>query len=284
MQATADAAVHTDGWAARLELAFERREQRTVLVRQRHIGPLRVQRPFYPEANGACHVYLLHPPGGVVSGDSLQVETTVAPRAHALVTTPAANKFYRSDGRPAQVRQHLRVAEGARLEWLPQESIVYGGADVTVHTRADLDDGAEFLGWELTCLGRPAAGERFERGQLRQRLELWRADEPLLIERACYRGGHALLAQPWGLGGEPVVGSLVCVSEHLDAACRDAVREALASIAPREAACSLLPRALVCRYLGSSTEQAKLAFAAAWAALREGCFGIAAVPPRVWAT
>src|SRR5687768_5578343 len=86
-------------WQARLELAFEKRTDKTVVAHRRHSGPLTIQKPFYPEPAGVCHVYLLHPPGGVAGGDRLELDVAVAAGAHVLITTPAAGKFYRCDGR-----------------------------------------------------------------------------------------------------------------------------------------------------------------------------------------
>ncbi|HEY0465161.1 MAG TPA: urease accessory protein UreD, partial [Polyangiaceae bacterium] len=81
------------GWSAELELGFEVVAGRSALVRNRHRGPLAVQRAFYPESSDLAHVYLLHPPGGAVAGDQLTVRVRVAPGARALITTPAATKF-----------------------------------------------------------------------------------------------------------------------------------------------------------------------------------------------
>ena len=113
------------GWPAELHLGFARDAARTALVERRHLGPLRVQRPFYPEGEGVCHVYLLHPPGGLVAGDDLQVSARVEPGAHALLTTPAAAKLYRSRAAsgPARQVQRFEVQGDGILEWLPQESI-----------------------------------------------------------------------------------------------------------------------------------------------------------------
>src|SRR6187551_1093438 len=116
-------------WQARLELGFRATAGRTVLAHRRHIGPLMVQRPFYPEG-GICHVYLLHPPGGIVGGDSLELQVDAGQGSHALITTPAATKFYRAGPHPrAVLRQNLLVKD-AVLEWLPQEAIVFDGAKV----------------------------------------------------------------------------------------------------------------------------------------------------------
>lgn len=272
------------GWEASLALDFERRDDRTVLARRRHRGPLTVQRPFYPETDGTCHVYVLHPPGGVVGGDQLNVEVSTTAGARALLTTPAATKFYRSAGRTARQTQHLSVGAGSRLEYLPQESIVYDRAEVMMETRVDLEADAELVCWDLLCLGRPSAGERFQSGRVQQRIEVFRDGEPILLERATYEGGSDALHQSFGLGGQPVLGVLICIAQQRSEALLDEVRAALVAAAAHETACSQLPGALVCRYLGSSVERAHHAFRAAWAVLRKRCFSSDPVTPRVWLT
>src|SRR5258706_11967801 len=117
----------TQSWHASLELRFEARASCSVVAHSSHHGPLRVQRAFYPEGPTVCHVYVLHPPGGVVPGDQLSFDVGVESGARALITTPAATKVYRSDGRRAVQRTRLSVAPGAALEWLPQETIVFDG-------------------------------------------------------------------------------------------------------------------------------------------------------------
>lgn len=276
------------GWDAELELDYELRAGRSVLVRRRHHGPLAVQRPFHPEPDGTCHTYVLHPPGGVVGGDRLHLRAHAARDARVLLTTPAATKLYRSGGRPAHVIQHITVAAGARCEWLPQETIAYAGTDVTLETRFELEHGATLLAWDVMCLGRPASGERFEHGRIEQRLQVVRGGEPVLLERARYAGGTAVLSAPWGLGGSPVAGTLVCSGGARPAGLVDEVREVLARIAAGETACTELAHAsgstIVCRYRGHGTEHALLAFRAAWAVLRERCCATPAMPPRIWAT
>ena len=103
------------GWLGRLDLGFEVRAGRTVLAHKRQVGPLTVQRPFYPEGN-SCQLYLLHPPGGLVGGDRIEIRLDVAAGASVLVTTPGAAKFYRSVGTAVTVQQGLRIAAGGLLE------------------------------------------------------------------------------------------------------------------------------------------------------------------------
>jgi urease accessory protein len=267
------------GWEARLELGYERRADRTVPTRRAHRGPLVVQRPFYPEGN-VCHTYVIHPPGGVVGGDSLELDVEVGEAAHALVTTPASAKFYRSAGPLATQTQALRVRAGGILEWLPQDTILFDGCRVETLTRVDLDAGAGFIGWELVCLGRPASGDHYGNGVCRQRLELWRAGVPLLLECSHFDGGSAALDAPWGLAGRRVTGTLLAVGA--DAAARDAVREALPSNAL--AGATLVDDVLVCRALGAQAQELLRTFTTAWEVLRPLLLDRPACEPRVWNT
>lgn len=271
----------SDAWRARLDLNFEARGGRTLLAARAHHGPLRVQRPFYPEGEGVCHVYILHPPGGMVGGDELVIDVAVGAGASVLLTTPAAGKFYRSNGAVARQSHHLRVAQGAMLEWLPQEGIVFDGAHAELSTRVELAEGAGFIGWEILCLGRPGAGERFTHGALRQRVELWREGMPLYIERARYEEGAAALTAPWGLAGCAVSGSLWCVCDGEELLAR--VREAVAPAAGLFSA-TRLDGVLLCRYLGDHADEARRCFETVWQVLRPALLQRSACAPRIWAT
>jgi urease accessory protein len=253
------------------------------LAQRQHVGPLQVQRPFYPDGERACHVYILHPPGGVVGGDSLAISAAVECGAHALLTTPAAGKLYRSAGASAQLAQELNVADGAWLEWLPQETIAFDGARAASTTRVALTGTAGFIGWEILCLGRPASGETYTYGEFVQRFEIWRDGAPLWWERNALAGGAPVLHAPWGLAGRSVVATLVAVGRAPSAL--PALRELLnAEQDDGEFAVSQLRDVLVCRYLGNSAEQARAGFIAAWRLLRPALWGIEASPPRIWAT
>lgn len=270
------------GWQARLELDFARQGERTVLARRRHVGPLAVQRPFYPDGpGGACQVYLLHPPGGVVGGDVLDIVITAGAGSRALVTTPAAGKLYRSAGACARLTQRLFVDEDALLEWLPQPTIVFSGVNARVGTRVDLAAGGRFIGWEIVCLGRTDAGERYA-GQLHLSLELWRDGSPLWADRARYDGDELLVA-PHGLRGFPVSGTLLAspapVPEVLAAirAAMDAHRAVLTGA-------STVDEVLALRVLGPQAEAVQRALIDAWALLRPAILGRPALAPRIWAT
>jgi len=179
------------GWQARLALGFERRRERTVLVRCEHCGPLRVQKALYPEGPAVCQAIILHPPGGIAGGDGLDIALLAGAGAHAQLTTPGAGKWYRSGGRRASQSLHLRVDAQAIVEWLPQETIVFDGAEAAMQTRIELAAGALYCGWEILCLGRTASGERFAHGRLDLSTRIEQGGRPLWIEPGGLRGGCA---------------------------------------------------------------------------------------------
>jgi urease accessory protein len=250
-----------------------------------------VQRPFFPEGPAVCHVYVLHPPGGVVGGDRLEVDVQVGTGAHGLLTTPAATKAYRTatSGAAASVENRLRVAPGGTVEWLPQETILYDGSDVALKTRVDVAAGAAFVGLDVVCFGLPARGETFARGRCSQAFEVWRDGAPLALERGRFDGDVAVPAAAWGLGGAPVMGTLLAVpAAPVDLAPTVAsLRAAAEALPPGDAGAVTTLAAggvLVCRYVGPSAERAGRFLREAWAQARGALLGLPASPPRIWAT
>ncbi len=274
------------GWDASLKLSLERRGERTVIARQSHRGPLRIQRPFYPESNGTCHVYVLHPPGGVVGGDILATEVEGSGPGAGLLTTPGAAKLYRSDERWAEIGQSFDVRDAFCLEWFPQETIAFNGCYGNLRTRAKLSRDASYAAWDIVCLGRPACGERFTRGALRFEHSIERAGKLQWMERAVYRAGDRIFDAPWGLAGHAVLGTFVVAAAF--EATEDwvhGVRQVFADLEedPRISA-TLVSQVLVVRYLGDHAHEATSLFRRAWAYLRPLYMGQSAVAPRIWQT
>lgn len=267
-------------WRGTLALGFEQRGGRSILARNQHRGPLRVLRSFQG-TDGVCEAIIVHPPGGVVGGDILELQAHVASGARALLTTPAANKFYRSAGATAQVTQTLRVAPGARLEWMPQETLVFAGARARQTTQVSLTGDATFAGWEIVCWGRPASAERFTQGDFQLSIELWRDEVPLLLERLHLVEQSSLLEAAWGLRGAPVMGTFIMTAE---AALQELMEIPAAWRAHGQAAVTALPGVLVGRYLGHHVAEARALFTAWWTILRPQAWAMAAQPPRIWAT
>jgi urease accessory protein len=275
-------------WYAELNLEFKQHQGKSLMVKNEHLGPLRVQRPFYPEGPDCCHVYLLHPPGGMVLGDKLQIKIHLNAAAHSLVTTPSAAKLYNTQGALEQQTQSMNfnLDEGACMEWLPQETIVFNGANAKLLTRIHLLRDAQFCGWDITCLGRPTLGEQFTQGRLEQVLEVWREQRNILQERNRWTGGHSLLNSRWGLNGMPVYGTFIATLTQS----RDQVDELLtelATLAPspdHQWGITQKGELLIARYWGNSTRLGRLGFEFLWQNLRPKLWGRPAVKPRIWNT
>lgn len=273
-------------WHAELRLGFARDGERTVLRDNRHRGPLRVQKALYPEGEAVCQAIVLHPPSGIAGGDHLAIGVDVAAGAHAQLTTPGAGKWYRSGGADASQTLTLTAAEGATLEWLPQEAIVFDGARARMDTRVALAADSRFIGWDILCLGRAAAGERFANGRFDLFFRVDRNRQPIWLERGNFSGDDAMLASPAGWAGHTVCGTLLCTFPELPQQAA-ALLEALRAIIPVDVAMhgiSALPGILIARYLGDSSEAARLWFAELWKILRPACCGRPAVLPRIWNT
>jgi urease accessory protein len=272
-------------WPASLNLDYAPKNGRTALVRMDFRGPLRVQRPFYPEG-AVCHTYLLHPPGGLVSGDALTIRIAARPGAHALLTTPSAGKVYGADSHGVAQRQEVQIsAEDSLVEWTPMETIVFDRANAHLSVVMDLSGNARCIGWEILCLGRPESGRPFTTGAVVQKLEIRRDNRPLLLERQTFAGGASVMTDSFGLAGAPVTGTLFATGPD------DVLQEALAKVrealspAP-DSVCASTHRCgvLLTRYRGDSAEEARRLFARAWAEIRPVLLGRKACPPRIWTT
>lgn len=265
------------GWQAKLELGFVCQRDKTLLTRRRHSGPLTVQRPFYPEGD-VCHVYLLHPPGGIVGGDQLAISLDVQPNSHALITTPAAGKFYRSQGEKAVQTVSAYVTEDAALEWLPQETIIYQGAMLSSTVNVSLAPRARFMGWEILSLGRPACGEAFNCGFAEMGWQIDCLEQPLFQERL-HLDANAFNAC-WGLQGLSACGTLFATPAN--AVSLVAVQQLIGH--ERGRSVTLIDDLLVCRAIDERTDRLRAFFERVWMILRPDIMKRQACAPRIWAT
>jgi urease accessory protein len=273
-------------WRGSLALDFRRRDDRTI-VHDRHDGPLRVLKSLHPEG-GICHSVLVHPPGGIVGGDTLAIAVTLASDAHALITTPGATRFYRSAGATAEQSLSVAAAAGSRLEWLPLETIAYSGCEAENRMRFALAPGAEMIGWDVTALGLPASDQPFVAGRFTQTIELpgsW-------LERGSVRAADTrLLDAPLGWAGERVLATLwfgagSALAEPRRAALLEAAREAAEAHPLRATAGATSPHetVVVLRVLAGRVEPALELLKRVWQAWRPLAWQLAAPPPRIWST
>ncbi|WP_339066216.1 urease accessory protein UreD [Teredinibacter turnerae] len=274
-------------WLASIQLRLQQRAGSTRVVSSRHQGPLRVQRPFYPERSDCCHVYLLHPPGGMVIGDELTISAELDSNASGLITTPSAGKVYGAKGAAFSQRQTIEfhLAESSTLEWLPQETIVFNTANAELKTRINLAAGARYFGWDIVRLGRIASGETFQQGYCEQRLEVYFDNKPLLIERNRVVAGEPLQSGVYGLQGRNTFATLVATCQPG----RDAIDklcETLDGMSPGADCWGLTQKGslFIARYLGDDVALCRRGFEYIWRYLRPLFNGNEAVPPRIWRT
>lgn len=271
---------HADGWQAILELSLQKINGKTCLLPKQRLGPLTVQRPFYPEGD-VCHVYVLHPPGGVVGGDRLKLAVNARPGSHGLITTPGAGKFYRSAGKTAQLQQQFNVAEDAVLEFLPLESIYFPATELSSKISVNLQLTSKFVSWEIHCFGLPVNNEDFTDGNVLLNTEVTVDGKLLLHDKL--KIDSLEFGRTSGLRGNRVYGSFVVYSQMISDALLDTMQSLQAESGIAGVSC-LEPCLLVARYLGDSTEHAQIYFRKLWQMLRPIALGLDACAPRIWNT
>ena len=272
-------------WRADLKLDYTLESQRTV-VRYLHQGPLRILQSLYPEGDQVCHNILVHPPGGLVGGDTLDIQVTVAEGAHGLVSTPGATRFYKSGGHPALQQVVAHLADNAKLEWLPLEAIAYNDCEATNRAIFNLAPSAELITWDVTALGLPSSDMAFTQGHFQQHLEI----PGVWLERGNIRGEDTRwLNSPLGLAGSKCLASLVFASGSAIDSDRttqalEAAREVIESHPLRLQAgitCAH-PQVIVLRVMSPLVEPTMDLLKKVWSVWRHTLWALPSTPPRIW--
>lgn len=272
-------------WRADLKLDYTLESQRTV-ARYLHQGPLRILQSLYPEGDQICHNVLVHPPGGLVGGDTLDIQVNVAKGAHALVSTPSATRFYKSGGQAALQQVTATLAPGARLEWLPLEAIAYNDCEATNRAIFNLAPTSELMAWDVTALGLPSSDMAFTKGHFQQHLEI----PGVWLERGNLRGDDTRwLNSPLGLAGQKCLASLVFaagnnIEPQRAAQAIEAAREVLEAHPLRLQAgvtCAH-PQVIVLRVMSPLVEPSMDLLKKVWAVWRHTLWALPSTPPRIW--
>ena len=130
--------------------------KRTALARLYQTGGLRLA---IPNAAGACEGVIVNTGGGMAGGDQARLEFALGAGSKVMLTTQSAEKIYRGDDGAAEVSARVSFGAAARLEWLPQETILFEGARLTRRLEIDLAPDASLLLVEAFTFGRTAFGE-----------------------------------------------------------------------------------------------------------------------------
>ncbi|MBE0442683.1 MAG: urease accessory protein UreD [Psychrobacter sp.] len=326
---------------------------KTRLYRRKHTGALMVQRPLYPEPcmqQGICHILMLYPPAGIAGGDTLNIDLRLDDGSHTVITTPGAGKWYGKDSiskknkvaadqsiivenRAVDVdittdnnatTQHMAehasqqvqasLDTNTRLEWLPQESIVYNEANMHATSRFDLTDSSSLLTWEISVFGRQAYDEQFLQGHYHTGLNIYRKGRVIVAERVAQSAQSRWFTSHLGLAGQHVYGSFWAVpslkdiyenpitqtskSEKSTATTQAAAKQALTHyldstvLALRQAIaefelpvyCTHNYQAVNIRYIGSDVRGCFEAFYQLREVLREHWWQLELCRPRIWDT
>jgi len=283
--AAADNSVHQPLQAS-LALKFAETDGITRLVARDHFGPLLVQKPLYPEGREVCHVVIIHPPGGVVGGDQLEISAHAGTATKVQITTPGAAKWYKSNGHTSHQNIRIDVNKGAFLEWIPQETIFYNNANIVIDHQVTLEDDASYTGCEILCFGRTAAGETFNNGQIKQRTRIKRNGKLIWLEQIRLQGNSHAMNGPLALNGNTVCATLTVTGKAIPQPLIDEARHQAQEITKGigKVGISQLKAITVARYLGNSSEVARHIMLAVWGLFRPEISGRGAIIPRMWNT
>ena len=274
-------------WHAQLDIDYTKSSGRTV-ARHVHTGPLRVLQSLYPEGDAICHNVLVHPPGGLVGGDTLDINVRAGGAAHGLITTPGATRFYRSSGEAAIQRAQITLNDAARLEWLPLEAIAFNDCLAENHLTLSLSPEAEFMGWDVTAFGLPLAQQPFEAGQFLQHIEV----PGVWLERGLIRADdQRLMNSPLGLAGQRCMASLFFVAgskleRNRRAQALEVARDVIEKHELRLSAGATSPdgQVVIVRVLAPVVEPAMHLLREVWVSWRQHFWGMSSTAPRIWST
>jgi urease accessory protein len=199
-----------------LSYEFEREGSRTVLTRSSCTSPWHHFPPSYLDDSGCAYTWLVNPSGGLVGGDHVSVEAQLHAGTHVLMTSPSANRVYRSLSEPAVQEVRLSVGSNARLEWLPEVMIPFAGSRFRQSIHVDLAPGATVVLWDAMASGRVARQERWVFASVENEICIRTALSGSVIER--YRLAPDQLPESIGLVGSwDYVASLFVIGDAVEA-------------------------------------------------------------------
>ncbi|MFM2476128.1 urease accessory protein UreD [Celerinatantimonas sp. MCCC 1A17872] len=282
----------TLNWPASLELKLALTQRGNRLIHNRHQGPLYVQKPFYPEGPDCAHLYLLHPPGGIVSGDELNIDIAQQSSGHALVTTPGAARVYKGRADQSTQAQHvnLHLEPNASIEWLPMETLIYPGSNSSLSQSVYLSENSQYLGWEIACLGLVDCQQPFTKGHYCQALKIYRNNRLKLHDRLVVAGSdepQSLMHSPLALNGYPIHGLLVATADNFTTNELKVLREIsepFEQSAENQVGITQINDILIVRFLGQHSETCRQLFTQIWQHLRPLMINKVACAPRIWRT
>ena len=271
------------GWQARLELEFSGLQGSTRLCKNKHIGPLMVQKPFYDR--GECHTYILHPPGGIANKDELTLDISLNDQAKVLFTTTGASKFYRAiEGSRSSVNQHIKVNRSS-IEWLPQMNLFFNGAQSNIRNHFHVEDG-QLLMWEINAIHKhpttmPSSPESLTNTlSVDSRTQVWLNGEVVFIDRQLI--DEDSLSQVNQFNNANAFGHFMV--SHPPANFLQRIRQYAEADTLTHSAVTRIDDLLVLRSLAAKATDIEALFVQCWQEIRQDYLQFPAVAPRIWAT
>jgi urease accessory protein len=171
------------GRVGELRLEYAKRDHQTVITRSYCTTPWHLLPPIYLDETGSAYTLLVNPSGGLVGGDGLSIDMNLDRDAHVLISSPSANRVYRSEGKLSEQIITLTVGPGAILEWLPEHTIPFAGSRFRQSIHATLASGATIVLWDALASGRMARDERWAFTDLENEIHITTASGEALVER-----------------------------------------------------------------------------------------------------
>jgi urease accessory protein len=144
--------------------------------------------------DGTMEAVLINTAGGLTGGDRIDWAFTAGEGTRLTATTQACERVYKALAGTATVETRIDVGAGARVDWLPQETILFDRSSLTRRLEVDLAGDATFLAVEAVLLGRKAMGEQVETGFFRDRWRIRREGKLIHAEEARLIGDVALVS------------------------------------------------------------------------------------------
>lgn len=268
----------TKNWIASLKLQFRYKNKKTFLYRKDHTGPLLVQHVFYPEKK-VCHVYIIHPPGGIVSGDLLNINVKLKEFSQVLITNPSSTKFYCSYNKNISViKQKFYLEQNSSLEWVPQSNILFANAIVNLENHFFIDKKSKLFAWDSFCFKKDNTkiSNIFGNGTLITSLQIWQGNLPLLNEKLrIINGDLSILLKKYYFISTIIV--FPCNNYLLQLACKITYKNCIIGS-------TLLDNLLIIRTLNTNNISMQNITYKIWSMLRPYIIGENVCKPRIWNT
>lgn len=167
---------------------------------------------LFPRAGGSAMTgVLLNTAGGITGGDRFDVSATVRQECHLILTSQAAERAYRAQpGETGHLSTQLTVEGAARLDWLPQETLLYDQSALKRSLTIDMAGNSRVLICEPVVFGRTAMGEHVRHGLFHDRIDLRRDGTLIFADRTRLEGSMAeILSGPATAGGCAAMASVL---------------------------------------------------------------------------